>query len=152
MNIILSECVSEYASFKSGYISNSTFVLCLWLSVHLFCRLKKQVSAACKQLLWYVPFVSTMWVYVFPMHLALSLAFVSAWIASIWGRCVSPKSVAGKFLYMKAANGPYGIWKTASGYDPHGIWHTYHKYLVLVNTHNYLYNCADRHTPLWWLW
>lgn len=28
-NIILSECVSEYASFKSRYISNSTFALCL---------------------------------------------------------------------------------------------------------------------------
>lgn len=81
-NIILSECVSEYASFKSGYISKSTFALCLWLSGNLSCRLKKQVSAACKQLLWCVPFVSTMWVYVFSMHLALSLLSVSAWIAS----------------------------------------------------------------------
>lgn len=28
-NIILSECVSEYAFFKSGYVSNSTSALCL---------------------------------------------------------------------------------------------------------------------------
>lgn len=101
-NTIPSECVSEYASFKSVYTSKSTSTLCLWLSVHLYVDLKNRYLLRANSSLGVSPFAKTMEVYVSHMYLASSMASVLAWIASHqWAMRICCKASQASFCIWK---------------------------------------------------